>query len=219
RNWVLEQFKKNYPFQLIGGYTGSGKTELLVALKKEKQLIVDLEEIAGHKGSAFGNIGLPPQPGQEQFENCLSMALHGCVQANASTPIWLEDESQRIGTVNIPNELWNTMRKSSVYFLDIPFEKRLEHIVEEYGQLNREAIIAAIGRITKKLGHLQAQQAVDYLQENNTVASFTILLRYYDKLYEKSLQNREGLEKLLTAIPADQTGAANVAALLSIKQV
>jgi len=111
------------------------------------------------------------------------------------------------------------MRKSSVYFLDIPFEKRLEHIVEEYGQLNREAIIAAIGRITKKLGHLQAQQAVDYLQENNTVASFTILLRYYDKLYEKSLQNREGLEKLLTAIPADQTGAANVAALLSIKQV
>jgi len=147
------------------------------------------------------------------------MALHGCVQANASTPIWLEDESQRIGTVNIPNELWNTMRKSSVYFLDIPFEKRLEHIVEEYGQLNREAIIAAIGRITKKLGHLQAQQAVDYLQENNTVASFTILLRYYDKLYEKSLQNREGLEKLLTAIPADQTGAANVAALLSIKQV
>ena len=67
RNWVLEQFKKNYPFRLIGGYTGSGKTELLVALKKEKELIVDLEEIAGHKGSAFGNIGLPPQPGQEQF--------------------------------------------------------------------------------------------------------------------------------------------------------
>jgi tRNA 2-selenouridine synthase len=219
RNWVLEQFKKNYPFQLIGGYTGSGKTELLVALKKEKQLIVDLEEIAGHKGSAFGNIGLPPQPGQEQFENYLSMALHGCVQASASTPIWLEDESQRIGTVNIPNELWNTMRKSPVYFLDIPFEKRLEHIVEEYGQLDQEAVVAAIGRITKKLGHLQAQQAIDYLQENNTVASFTILLRYYDKLYEKSLQNREGLEKLLTAIPADQTGAANVAALLSIKQV
>ena len=93
RNWVLEQFKKNYPFQLIGGYTGSGKTELLVALKKEKQLIVDLEEIAGHKGSAFGNIGLPPQPGQEQFENYLSMALHGCVQASASTPIWFEVES------------------------------------------------------------------------------------------------------------------------------
>jgi tRNA 2-selenouridine synthase len=219
RNWVLEQFKKNYPFRLIGGYTGSGKTELLVALKKEKELIVDLEEIAGHKGSAFGNIGLPPQPGQEQFENSLSMVLHGCIQANATTPIWLEDESQRIGTVNIPNELWASMRKSPVYFLDIPFEKRLEHIVEEYGQLDREAVIAAIGRITKKLGHLQAQEAIDFLQENNTTGSFSILLRYYDKLYTKSLQNREGLEKLLTTIPADQTGAANVTALLSIKNV
>ena len=53
---------------------------------------MDLEELAGHKGSAFGNIGLPPQPGQEQFENCLSIALHSCLQASAFTPIWLEDE-------------------------------------------------------------------------------------------------------------------------------
>jgi tRNA 2-selenouridine synthase len=69
------------------------------------------------------------------------------------------------------------------------------------------------------LGHLQAQEAIDFLQENNTTGSFSILLRYYDKLYTKSLQNREGLEKLLTTIPADQTGAANVTALLSIKNV
>jgi tRNA 2-selenouridine synthase len=216
RNWVLAQFKKNYSFQLIGGYTGSGKTELLGALKKSEKFVVDLERLAGHKGSAFGNIGLPPQPGQEQFENKLAEALQHCVQANPSAPIWLEDESQRIGTVNIPNELWTTLRKSPVYFLDIPFEKRLEHIVEEYGALDREAVIAAIGRITKKLGHLHAKQAIDFFQENNIAASFEILLRYYDKLYAKSLQNREGLDKLLTAIPAEQTGAANLEKLLSI---
>jgi tRNA 2-selenouridine synthase len=219
RNWVLAQFKKNYSFQLIGGYTGSGKTELLGALKKRERLIVDLEELAGHKGSAFGNIGLPPQPGQEQFENKLAQALQRCVQTNPSAPIWLEDESQRIGTVNIPNDLWNTMRKSPVYFLDIPFEKRLEHIVEEYGQLDQEAVVAAIGRITKKLGHLQAQQAIDFLQEKNTTESFSILLRYYDKLYAKSLQNREGLDKLLSAIPAEQAGAANLEKLLSINKL
>lgn len=219
RNWVLAQFKKDYSFQLIGGYTGSGKTELLSALKKRDQLIVDLEELAGHKGSAFGNIGLPPQPGQEQFENKLAQTLQQVKQADSSFPIWLEDESQRIGTVNIPSELWATMRKSPVCFLDIPFEKRLEHIVEEYGQLDREAVVAAIGRITKKLGHLQAQQAIDFFRENNTAESFSILLRYYDKLYAKSLQNREGLEKLLTAIPAEQTGAANLEKLLSINKV
>jgi tRNA 2-selenouridine synthase len=92
----------------------------------------------------------------------------------------------------------------------------LEHIVEEYGALDREAVIAAIGRITKKLGHLHAKQAIDFFQENNIAASFEILLRYYDKLYAKSLQNREGLDKLLTAIPAEQTGAANLEKLLSI---
>jgi len=219
RNWVLDQFKKNYSFRLIGGYTGSGKTELLNQVKKEGACIVDLEALAGHKGSAFGNIGLPPQPGQEQFENKLAEALQYAVQKNHAAPIWFEDESQRIGTVNIPTNLWDTMRKSPVYFLDIPFEKRLEHIVEEYGQLNRDAVIAAIERITKKLGHLQAQQAIDFLRENNTVASFSILLRYYDKLYAKSLQNREGLEKLLTAIPSNQTGAGNVATLLHIKTI
>lgn len=219
RNWVLDQFKKNYSFRLIGGYTGSGKTELLNQVKKEGACIVDLEALAGHKGSAFGNIGLPPQPGQEQFENKLAEALQYAVQKNHAAPIWFEDESQRIGTVNIPTNLWDTMRKSPVYFLDIPFEKRLEHIVEEYGELNRDAVIAAIERITKKLGHLQAQQAIDFLRENNTVASFSILLRYYDKLYAKSLQNREGLEKLLTAIPSNQTGAGNVATLLHIKTI
>lgn len=219
RNWVLAQFKKSYSFQLIGGYTGSGKTELLVSLQQQGQSVVDLEALAGHKGSAFGNIGLPPQPGQEQFENKLAEALQHCVQANPSAPIWLEDESQRIGTVNIPNELWATMRTSSLFFLDIPFEKRLEHIVEEYGALDREAVIAAIGRITKKLGHLQAQQAIDFFQENNIATSFAILLRYYDKLYAKSLQNREGLDKLLTAIPAEQTGAANLEKLLCVNKV
>ncbi|MFM7510168.1 MAG: tRNA 2-selenouridine(34) synthase MnmH [Bacteroidota bacterium] len=219
RNWVLDQFKKNYSFRLIGGYTGSGKTELLNQVKKEGACIVDLEALAGHKGSAFGNIGLPPQPGQEHFENKLAEALQHAVQTNHAGPIWFEDESQRIGTVNIPNDLWSTMRKSSVFFLDIPFEKRLEHIVEEYGQLDRDAVVAAIERITKKLGHLQAQKAIDFLRENNTVASFSILLRYYDKLYAKSLQNREGLEKLLTAIPSNQTGAGNVATLLHIKNI
>ena len=113
RNWVLAQFKKNYSFQLIGGYTGSGKTELLGALKKSEKFVVDLEGLAGHKGSAFGNIGLPPQPGQEQFENKLAEALQHCVQANPSATIWLEDESQRIGTVNIPNEIWTCLLYTS----------------------------------------------------------------------------------------------------------
>jgi len=69
RNYVLDSFKKEYSFKILGGYTGSGKTETLKQLKKNGATVIDLEEIAIHKGSAFGNIGLPKQPTQEMFEN------------------------------------------------------------------------------------------------------------------------------------------------------
>jgi tRNA 2-selenouridine synthase len=212
RNWALSLFKKEFPISIIGGYTGSGKTELLQALEKSGEQVIDLETIASHKGSAFGSIGMPVQPGQEQFENNLAMQLVR-LAADPST-IWMEDESQRIGLVNIPGDLWNTMRRSKVYFLDIPFEKRLEHIVEEYGVLDSQKLIDAIDRITKKLGHLQAQQAKNFLAEGNTKASFDILLRYYDKFYEKSLHNREGLKDLLVRLECAETGDNNKDLLL-----
>jgi tRNA 2-selenouridine synthase len=108
------------------------------------------------------------------------------------------------------------MRNARVYFLEIPFEERLSHIVEEYGTLDKTALTDATIRITKKLGHQQAQQVADLLAENNIRAAFEILLRYYDKLYAKSLQNRNALATQLTVIPSDKTGAQNLEALLKI---
>ena len=214
RNHVLDTFKLPLEFHIVGGYTGSGKTEVLKALKEKGESVVDLEAIAHHKGSAFGNIGMPEQPGQEMFENILAMELRKSItnsewlKTNAAhspltthlSPIWLEDESQRIGLVNIPNDLWNNMRQSPVYFLDIPFEERLEHIVQEYGQLDKQRIIDAIGRIREKLGGLNAKNAIQLLEEGNTIESFRILLKYYDKFYFKALHNREGLNSLLYTI-------------------
>lgn len=215
RNWVLQTFKTPFRFKVLGGYTGSGKTELLQSLRDTGQQLIDLETLASHKGSAFGSIGMPVQPGQEQFENYLATELANCTKNNKNeNSIWLEDESQRIGLVNLPNELWDTMRRSPVFFLDIPFEKRLDHIVDEYGSLDCEALVAATERITKKLGHLQAGKAIQFLQERNTRAAFEILLRYYDKLYEKSLNNREGLRFLLHRVAATETGAKSRELLL-----
>lgn len=217
RNWVLEQFKKTYPIILVGGYTGSGKTELLQAMNEAGEAVIDLEQLASHKGSAFGNIGQPAQPGQEQFENNLAAALTSAsTSENKHKPLWLEDESQRIGSINLPNDLWSTMRRSPVYFVDIPFEERLGHIVEEYSKLDKIALLDAISRITKKLGHLQASQAIYFIKEDNYQAGFEILLRYYDKLYAKSLQNREQLDHLLTQISSAKTGAANLKLILSV---
>jgi tRNA 2-selenouridine synthase len=219
RNYVLDTFKQSFPFNIIGGYTGSGKTETLKALQEKGAAVIDLEGLANHKGSAFGNIGMPKQPTQEMFENRLGCELIRA-KSHGSTPggTWLEDESQRIGLVNIPHELWKTMRRSPVYFLDIPFEERLQHITEEYGQLDRQKLIDAIGRIKEKLGGLNAKTAIQLLEEGNTPESFRILLKYYDKFYFKGLHNREGLETLLHTIDCKTVSADNAGLLLAALQ-
>lgn len=226
RNYVLETFKLPFNFKILSGYTGSGKTALLKSLQQKGEPIIDLEAIANHKGSAFGNIGLPAQPGQEMFENLLAKEIWN-VLANdhyllseqkmgsnsdeqiRTNYIWLEDESQRIGLVNIPNDLWNTMRQSTLYFLDIPFEKRLEYIVQEYGQLDKQKIIDGIGRIREKLGGLNAKNAVQLLEKGDIIESFRILLKYYDKFYLKALHNREKLNSLLHTFTLDSITPEN----------
>jgi tRNA 2-selenouridine synthase len=223
RNYVLDTFKLPFQFNILSGYTGSGKTEVLKAMKEKGERVIDLEGIANHKGSAFGNIGMPKQPGQEMFENLLATELRqSMVNSEWSikdsphspltihySPIWLEDESQRIGLVNLPNDFWKTMRQSPIYFLDIPFEERLKHIVEEYGQLDRQRMIDAIGRIREKLGGLNAKTAIQLLEEGNTTESFRILLKYYDKFYLKALHNREAINSLLYSIECKTVSIEN----------
>ena len=199
RNYILQQFERPFNFKIIGGFTGSGKTPLLYGLQKNKQEIIDLEGIANHKGSALGGIGQEPQPSQEMFENLLGTEL---AKYDETTPIFLEDESQRIGNMQIPMAMWHNMRKSVVYFMDIPFEERLDYLTAEYGKQNKTDLVNAIMRIQKRLGGLETKNAINYLLENNFKESFRILLKYYDKWYEKGLYNRENPAELITKIEA-----------------
>jgi tRNA 2-selenouridine synthase len=213
RKWVLAQFEKDYNFNIIGGYTGSGKTLLVHQLIKEKKTVIDLEGLANHKGSAFGAIENMPQPGQEMFENLLGEKLQAASyelqeEVSSSSPfrglggcIWLEDESQRIGNLQIPMPLWYTMRKAPVFFMDIPFEERLKYITEEYGKQSKAYLKDAILRIQKRLGGLETKNAINFLEEENFNESFRILLAYYDKWYHKGLYNRENITSLLNKIP------------------
>ena len=215
RHYVLDSFSLPFEVKVLGGYTGSGKTESLKELGKYNQAFIDLEGLANHKGSAFGNIGLPPQPSQEMFENILAMELQRVLLKFPGKTIWLEDESQRIGLVNLPAALWSRMRKASIYFLDIPFEERLKHIVEEYGCMERQRVIDAIGRIKEKLGGLNAKTAIELLEQENTIESFRILLKYYDRFYLKALHNREGLNSLLHTIECNTVTPENAIRLVA----
>jgi tRNA 2-selenouridine synthase len=225
RNYIIETFTFPFQFKILGGYTGSGKTHVLKELENRGEVIVDLEGIARHKGSAFGAIGQPQQPSQEMFENILASALRNrsmingepainknsahqsppaCRPARFTTDhspcIWLEDESQRIGHVNIPQPLWNNMRQSPVYFIDIPFEERLEYICKEYGELDKDRMKDAITRIQKRLGGLETKTALQFQEEGNIKECFRILLKYYDKWYLKGLNNRDNLNEQLHKI-------------------
>ncbi len=214
RGWVRMQFENTYNFSILGGYTGSAKTKLLYLLANNQQQIIDLEGLASHKGSAFGKIGMPKQPSQEMFENVLAEELflataklptvQGILRANCSTDnctIWLEDESQRIGDVMLPDAIWKQMRNSPVYFLDIPFEERLNYLVQDYGKGQTEEFVNAIIRIKKRLGGLEAKTAINHLMEGEMKEAFRVLLTYYDKWYKKGLYSRENIDKLLTEMP------------------
>jgi tRNA 2-selenouridine synthase len=190
RNWAIIQSKENRSINILGGFTGSGKTIVLEALKKMGEPTIDLEKLAGHKGSAFGNIGLPKQPSQEMFENKLAVELYQTKKLFDGKSVWIEDESQRIGSVNVPQDFWLLMRKSAVTFIDIPFDERLKYLVHTYGQLNKSELREAIIRIQKRLGGLETKNAVEEINNNNIAGCFSILLKYYDKHYQKGLEKR-----------------------------
>lgn len=168
------------------------------------EAVVDLEGIAGHKGSAFGNIGLPKQPSQEMFENKLAIAITTEMEKFPSQKIWLEDESQRIGTVNIPQNMWLHMRKCDIVFLNIPFSARLNYLVNTYGILDWVALRDAILRIQKRLGGLETKTAIASLEEKNMHGCFEVLLKYYDKQYQKGLQNREEPKPQIVTVEAEE---------------
>ena len=199
RNWALSQLQKEYSFKIIGGYTGSGKTLLLRELENQGNAIVDIEALANHKGSALGGLGKGTQPRQEMFENLLAQKLF----KNAQKVIFVEDESQRIGDLQIPMPLWYNLRKSPVYFFDIPFEERLNYITEEYSVQSNEKLSEAILRIQKRLGGLETKNALAFLAENNYKECFRILLKYYDKYYLKGLYNRNNAAKLVSPVSSD----------------
>jgi tRNA 2-selenouridine synthase len=212
RGWVLVQFEQPYTLNVLGGFTGSGKTEVLQKLKHAGQPVIDLEGIANHKGSAFGGIGSGAQPTQEMFENILAMHLDEVSDECNSEAIWVEDESRRIGQINIPDGLWKSMNAAPLYFLDVPFEERLSYITGIYGQLDQGELVNATLRIKKRLGGMNAQQATAYLQEDNYSEGFRILLSYYDKQYNKSLSERNSI---IYKIAAQQTDAAVNSRLLT----
>jgi len=115
------------------------------------------------------------------------------------------------------------MRNKKVYFINIPFDERLDFIVRGYGSFEKEKLVNAIIRIKKRLGGLETKTAINHLIEDNTRSCFAVLLHYYDKQYLKGLQSRENFSSLFTkleaAIVADEKNAMQLLLLVQKEKV
>lgn len=184
RNFVLTEVGKPLNLIVLGGFTGSGKSLILKELQKLGQQTIDLEYLANHRGSVFGGLGMGKQPTVEQFENNLHYEIS---KLSCSLPIWVEDESHNIGTVKIPLPFFEQMQRSYLIFVQIPAEERIPLLVQEYAHHGKEKLAEAIYKISKRLGGQNVQLAIKSLEENNFEEVARIALKYYDKIYLKSL--------------------------------
>jgi len=207
RNWVLSKFAEPIPLLVLGGKTGSGKTEILLEMNRRGAQVIDLEGIAHHRGSAFGHLGLKEQPTSEHFENVLAGQL---MQLDYTRSIWVEDESRHIGKVFMGAEFYNQLRDAPVLFLDIDAHYRLPHLVRVYAHYPKEDLARAIDKIKKRLGGDHYKHAQEALESGDFTQVAAITLHYYDKAYVHGLEIRTAdkihrlvLETLEPTIQAD----------------
>lgn len=181
RQYIREQFTQVADLIVLGGHTGSGKTDILKAIEKSGEQFLDIEGIARHKGSAFGTIGQLPQLTNEHFENKLAEAW---LNFDRTKRIWVEDESRTLGMNNIPDPLFKQMRTAKLWRVIIPKQERIKRLVKEYAFIDKTMLAEAIHKIERKLGGFRTKQCLDAIQQENYALVADITLDYYDKGYE-----------------------------------
>ena len=196
RNYVLDFFSQEIDLLVLGGFSGSGKTFILEELKRLGEQVVDLEGMAHHKGSAFGSLGETSQPSSQHFENQLFEYWR---HLDMDRPVWVEDESSRIGCVQIPNVLYAQMRTNPLYFIDIPKQERAKFLVEEYACFDTDHLAKSISGIEKRLGGQNVKAALEALEAKDYYQVAMITLQYYDKAYLKGVANRD--QEMVQRIP------------------
>ena len=173
---------------VLGGYTGSAKTRILNRMAERGAQVIDLEGLAGHKGSAFGNLADDDQPSAEQFANLLWDRLR---QMDRNLPIWIEDESASIGRIWQPDDWYRRIRSSPVIALERSRLERAAFLARDYGTATPEQLVRAFNAISKRLGGARLKQALALIDAGDLRAAADVALDYYDKTYAYGLSKRD----------------------------
>jgi tRNA 2-selenouridine synthase len=128
----LDELPLGLTFHVICGRTGSGKSRLLESLAASGAQVLDLEQLAAHRGSVLGNLPDAPQPTQKTFDSLIWRELHGFDPAR---PVFVEAESRKVGLLRVPEVLMEHMRGGRCFFLDTVREARIELLRDDYRHL------------------------------------------------------------------------------------
>ena len=195
RNWVLNQFEADIPIRLIGGKTGTRKTDLLNYINKENIYVIDLEGIANHRGSSFGSLGMKEQPTTQQFENILAESIDNFHKTNANE-IWIEAESSNLGKCRIPLNLYKKMKEAPIIEIIKNKNERLENLVNLYSQNSQTELKDAVQRISKRLGPQRTKEAITAIEKKEWSKACSAMLDYYDKCYEYELKKATNINSI-----------------------
>lgn len=178
----LESFAKiKKPYIVLEGNTGTHKTDILLALQEENYPVIDLEGLAGHRGSTFGGIGLQPKT-QKQFERDLWLRLSELKDAQYYL---IEAESKRVGRIIIPDFILEGKDKGTRIHIDSPIESRIKAICETYRFADyHEEFVKAVEIIKKRMNPDLYMQIMESLNNRQYEWFVKLLLEeYYDPKY------------------------------------
>ncbi|GKV57453.1 tRNA 2-selenouridine synthase [Sporosarcina sp. NCCP-2222] len=193
RQWIVKELEKeDFPpeFIVLDGYTGTGKTTILRQLDKQGLPILDIEQLAGHRGSIFGQIGLQPN-NQKKFD---SLLVHEMKKLRDKRFVLIEGESKRIGKVLLPPFLFNKKENGRHVIIHLPIEQRVQNILDDYEPWNSpDQFLDAFQLIKKRVKPALAVEIEAHLaNEEFKKAVELLLLNYYDPRYEHSAFTKPG---------------------------
>ena len=183
---------------VLRGLTGVGKTRLLKMLQQEGYPVIDLEGIANHRGSAFGNLGLAPQPSQISFEALLWDEMRRIPTDGYALA---EGESKHIGRLILPARVYAALQVETSLWIEAPIEARVRITLDDYPARDelKEAFLRPLSLIRPRLGGENHDRLLGYLAEGRwEELTRELMLLYYDPLYRHTCP-----EQRLTVTIAD----------------
>jgi len=182
----LSELPRAFRFRVVHGVTGSGKSRLLGALRAAGAQVLDLEDLAAHRGSVLGNLPERAQPSQKMFESLLLRTLSSL---DAAKVVFVEGESRKIGQLQVPPALIEHMRASECVLLDTTAEARVALLLDEYRHFFADP--AALGFQLDCLVGLHGREKVDEWKALSAAGAWPefvrrLLAEHYDPAYRRS---------------------------------